>query len=493
MTERSSSKHVTGTPLSRTHPHLSFLTDQQCQEVHLSALKVLERTGVRVLAPEAKELMLEAGAEPGKDNLVFLPSRLVEWALREAPPTVTIYDRNGKVAMELEGGKVYYGTGSDCPNVIDPYTGEHRKGTLKDLADLARLCDALPHIDFVMSMVLPSDAPTAIYDALQFEAMLRNTTKPFVVVPYSQRGVEVMWEMSSAAVGGSDALRRKPLMILYAEPTSPLVMGLESVQKTMFAASHHIPLLYASGAGLGMTMPVTPAGAVVLSTAEALAGNVITQLVRPGHPFIFGGGLAPIDMKTAVFCYAGPEFLINQGMMMSMAHYYDLPSWGFAGGSEAKVEDQQAAAEQAVWALWGALSGCNLCHDVGYMESGLCFSAVQLTLANELIGYARRVASSDPFDPERLAVEAIQQVGPGGAFINHPHTHRHFRDNWFSDLIDRDTYAGWEKAGSKTLFERSRAKTQQLLETHQPEPLVPEVDKAINAIVTKLRASVEEA
>lgn len=481
----------TGTPLSRTYPHFGYFSDEQCQEIHLSALKVLERTGVQLLEPQARQLLLDAGAEAGPEHRVFLSPRLVEWALREAPPTATLYDRSGKIAMELEEAKVYYGTGSDCPNVIDPYTSEHRKGALADLTNLVRLCDALPQIDFVMSMVLPCDVPTAIYDILQFEAMLRNTTKPCVVVPYSAKGLEVMWRMASVAVGGSDVLRRKPLIVVYAEPTSPLVMGKESVQKTMFAATHHIPVLYATGAGLGMTVPVTPAGAVVLATAEALAGNVLTQLVRPGNPFVYGAGLAPIDMKTAVFCYGGPEFLINQAMMMSMARFYRLPSWGFAGCSDSKAEDQQAAAEHAMWILWAALTGCNLCHDVGYMESGLCVSAIQLTQANEFISYARRVAHRDAFDPDRLAVEAIHQVGPSGAFINHAHTHRYFRDNWFPELSDRDNYAGWEKEGSTTLFERARTRAKQLIETHQPEPLPEEADIELERIVADVRTAVE--
>jgi trimethylamine--corrinoid protein Co-methyltransferase len=240
-----------------------------------------------------------------------------------------------------------------------------------------------------------------------------------------------------------------------------------------------------------MTVPVTPAGAAVLATAEALAGNLLTQLVRPGHPFAFGAGLAPVDMKTAVICYAGPEFLICQGMMMSMARYYKLPSWGFAGCSDAKIEDAQAAAEQSMWSLWGALTGCNLCHDVGYLESGLCFSAVQLTMANEFIRYARRVARSDPFDPKRLGLQAIHEVGPGGAYINHPHTQQNFRDNWFPELVDRDTYSGWDAAGGSTLAERSRAKTQELLETHRPEPLAPETEKAIDEIVRRAQTSVK--
>jgi trimethylamine--corrinoid protein Co-methyltransferase len=418
--------------------------------------------------------------------LVFIPPRLVEWALREAPSSITLYDRAGQVAMELEGGKVYFGTGSDCPNVIDPYSGQRRKGTLQDVADLARLCDALPQIDFVMSMVLPEDAPPATYDVLQVNAMLRNTTKPLVVVPPSLEGMQVMWELAALVVGGEAELRRKPRIIVYAEPTSPLVLGQESIQKTMFAARQHVPLLYASGAGLGMTMPVTPAGATVLATAEALAGNVVAQLARPGAGFVFGAGLATIDMKSAVFCYAGPEFLICQGMMMSMARYYDLPSWGFAGCSDSKAEDQQAALEQSMWNLWAALTGCNLCHDVGYMESGLCFSAVQLTLADEIIAYARRVVRGDPFDPEALAVEAIHHTGPGGAFINNPHTQRHFRDNWFPGLIDRDTHNGWEKAGSKTLLERARAQAQHLLETHRPAPLSAEVEQGLDAILARL-------
>jgi trimethylamine--corrinoid protein Co-methyltransferase len=129
---------------------------------------------------------------------------------------------------------------------------------------------------------------------------------------------------------------------------------------------------------------------------------------------------------------------------------------------------------------------------VGYLESGLCFSAIQLTLANELIGYARRVNKSEPFDPEQLAIEAIHQVGPGGAFINHAHTHRHFRDNWFAELIDRDTFGGWEKAGSTTLLERTRAKAQHLLKTHQPTPLTPDSAEIIDEIVARVQASLRK-
>ena len=116
---------------------------------------------------------------------------------------------------------------------------------------------------------------------------------------------------------------------------------------------------------------------------------------------------------------------------------------------------------------------------------------LDLDRLNEFISYARRVVHRDAFDPDRLAVEAIQEVGPSGAFINHAHTHRYFRDNWFPELSDRDNYAGWANNGGTTFFERARAKTTQLIETHQPEPLPAAADKELERIVADVQTAVE--
>ena len=147
-------------------PQFSVLSESQIRDIHLAALEVLRRTGIRFHHEGAVEMLKEAGAFVSDGSLVKLPARMVEDAISSVPGRVVMCDRDGEPAMYLEGTKVYFGTGSDCLNLIDPETGEHRKFTQADLINAYRLCDALPNIHFVMSVGIPSDVDAAlIYDA----------------------------------------------------------------------------------------------------------------------------------------------------------------------------------------------------------------------------------------------------------------------------------------------------------------------------------------
>ena len=138
-------------------PQFSILSDSQLQRLHLAALEVLRRTGIRFHHQEALDMLKKAGAFISDGNLVKFPARLVEEAIASVPCRVIMCDRDGEPAVYLEGNKVYFGTGSDCLNFLDPETGEHRKFTQADLSNAYRLCDALPNIHFVMSIGIPTD------------------------------------------------------------------------------------------------------------------------------------------------------------------------------------------------------------------------------------------------------------------------------------------------------------------------------------------------
>ena len=144
-------------------PEFRVLSDDQIEEIHLATLEVLRRTGTIVKEPEGRELLKKAGCWVDGERVRF-PAHLIEGALCTATPRVVLSNRNGIPALYLEGRKVYYGTGSDCPNVIDPYTGERRQGTLQDVVNFARLVDALPNTDFLMCMTMASGTPAAVSD-----------------------------------------------------------------------------------------------------------------------------------------------------------------------------------------------------------------------------------------------------------------------------------------------------------------------------------------
>ena len=162
---------LNGTPYRR-------LSDEQCQKLHEAALEILDRTGARLHHPPAVRLLKRAGARVNDGNLVQIPPKLVEKALNRLPEQVTLYNREGEPVIPLKGRRSFFGTGSDCLNIIDYRTGERRKPVLSDIVDGMVLCDALPNIDFVMCMFLPMDVPTMVADRYQMDAMLKHTSKP---------------------------------------------------------------------------------------------------------------------------------------------------------------------------------------------------------------------------------------------------------------------------------------------------------------------------
>ena len=174
-------------------PKLRVLSDRQRETIYRSALEVLERTGARLYSPQALSLFKEAGAHIIDDHLVKIPSGLVESAVNTAGRRLVLADRTGKRTIFLEGDNVYFGPGSDNPNTIDLETQERRTSVLKDVERAARLADALPNIDFLMSFALANDVPPKAADAYHFEAMINNSTKPIVATAPDLEGLKVIY------------------------------------------------------------------------------------------------------------------------------------------------------------------------------------------------------------------------------------------------------------------------------------------------------------
>ena len=471
-------------------PHFSVLSEDQKEDVHFASLEILWRTGSRVFCEEAIDLLVGAGADVSDGNLVRIPAHLVEWAVRCAPPRVAVAGRDGGRSMFLEDGKTYYGTGSDCPNIVDSDTGERRKFVKDDVARGSLLCDALPNIDFMMSMGLASDVPEETSDRHQFEAMVLNTTKPIVFTAHDLDGLQDIVDMAAAVAGDLDELRRNPFIILYAEPISPLKNAKEAVEKLLYMAENCLPFIYAPGMLSGATGPVTLAGCLALANAESLCGLVIAQLRREGAPFIHGGGILPMDMRTSVAAYGAPELQLAGAALADMAHYYRLPRFSGAGASDSKVLDQQAMIEGTMSTVMQALCGANLVHDVGYLESGLTGSYEMVVAMDEVIGMVKRIMTGIEINDDTLALDVIDRVGPGGQFIDDEHTLRLFREGWFPRLLDRRNYESWAGDGKKTMGERLNERVREVLSGHVPDPLPSEtvgrIKKVIQAAETRL-------
>lgn len=463
-----------------------MFTDAQLDEIHLASLEILRRTGVRVHEAESLALLRDAGCIVTDASLVRFPPAVIENAIADAPSRVVLCNRTGEPHVYLEGHRVYFGTGSDLPNTLDLETGERRLSVLSDVGNAARLADSLPNLDFVMSMALPSDVPVQTSDRRSFLTMAENTVKPLVFTAWDETGLADIIAMAEAVAGGSDELTLAPFLLAYLEPTSPLQHTEVVLRKVLMMADHGLPFVYAPGPLDGATAPVTPAGALAMANAEVLSGITIAQLRRRGAPVVWGSGSGPLDMRTMVATYASPEFMLHCMAMAEMAHYYyHKPVWGFAGCSESKLPDIQAGIESALWILWTALSGANLVHDTGYIESGLTASCEMMVVCDEIIGFVRRLMHGIDITPETLALDVIDQVGPGGNYITAPHTLQNFRQVWYPRVLDRHNYSGWMEAGQPTAIKTTREIARDVIAHHQPVPLPPATLETLNAIVAE--------
>jgi trimethylamine--corrinoid protein Co-methyltransferase len=458
------------------HPALTYLSDEDKKNIHQAVLRILSEIGMKIFHDEALALLKAAGCPVEGDRLVKVPAKLLQEAIESAPTNIAVYDRTGRRVMDLGERRSYFGTGSDLIYSLDSKTMQRHPCLLDDVSRAARVADALPNIDFIMSFAHPSEqAPERAY-LLSFYAMIANSTKPIVCTASGREDLNEMWEIARILRNGEAALQSKPYFIHYAEPISPLKHPFDSLDKLLFCADKSIPLVYSPAPISGSTAPITIAGHVAQGLAECFCGLVIHQLKTRGAPFLMGTGPAVLDMATGQCSYNAPEYLLAYLAVIEMSHFYNLPSWGYAGTSDSQIPDGQATFEAGLLTFISAMAGSNLNHDVGYLDFGRTGSLEMIVILDEMIDQIRRLYQGIPVNAEMLAVDVVREVGPVGNFLTHPHSLRHLRaTQWRPKLTSRMGYEKWQSSGSTSLLDRAQKRLHQILESHQPTPLAEDL------------------
>ena len=457
--------------------------DDACRRIHEASLTVLARTGIEMKDERARDLCAAAGAAV-EGSRVRLPTALVDAALASAPRSWTLRPRGGDTApLELRDGAGYSGSGPDCLYVSDPETGERRRALLADVEAAARVAEALPNIDFVMSMALPDDVENEVVDVVQFGAMLRGTRKPIVVS--SPFGGETLSTMHAMAAACGEAAS----FACLAMSSPPLMLDDVACSKTLACADLDIPLVLAPSVSAGAQGPASITACVTVANAEVLAGLVVHQLGKAGAPFLMGVGTGVMNMQTAVDVYNGPGVWLGNQAQLDVIRWYGLPSWHYAGHSDSKALDEQWALELGIATIMGSLSRATLLHDVGYLESGLQSALEGLVLGDELAGYARAILEELPVDDEAIALAEIEAVGPGGNHLGTRMTRRNHRRYWRPSLIDQNTHERWAVGGRTTLLERVRARLAEILAAEPAFALDAATERALDELSGAGRAS----
>ncbi len=450
---------------------MKIFTDDQIWEIKQAAFDIIERVGFKCQHKELHKMMKQAGAWV-KDNNIKIPRHIVKECLVTTPNGWTIYDRNGKRAMEVEGEKSHYGTSTASPFTLDAFTGEFRNTSIKDIELGGKVADYLDGIDFVMPMGSAQDVPADAADVHEFEAMVSNTIKPAVFIGYTALGCEYVYEMAAVIAGGQENLSQKPFVILYPEAIAPFFFPDEVIERIFIAADRFMPQLPGSTVQAGATGPVTLAGVITQITAEALIHITIAQLRKKGCPVAMSGNVGILDMKTALMTMGAPENSLAIAAQAEVALSFNLPTWGLAGATDSKMLDAQAGIESAFSILSQGLSGLNLIHDVGYLAAGMACSLEQLVMGNEVVGMTKRFVEGITVNRETIARQIMEDVGPGGHFLVQQHTMDHFKKELSNaKLMNRQTIDGWKDAGKPSMEDRVKEEVRKISETHKPEPL----------------------
>ncbi|MGD2001079.1 MAG: trimethylamine methyltransferase family protein [Desulfobacterales bacterium] len=462
-----------------------MLSQDQLEEMFNGVLNVLETIGLDVHHEEARKILGDAGARV-EGKRVCIPQHLVKRCLSTAPRSFTIYARDGNPAHDIHigPGRAHFGPGPTPPNFIDIETLERRLYVKDDARIVATVVDALPNIDFCESLGTISDVHPDLAASYEFATMFPNTSKPIVAWSFGWDDSADIHKIAVAEAGGQEAFEKRPNYVHYCEPLSPLVSTFEAVDKVIFAARHAVPVIFTTCALAGGTAPVTAAGIIVQTTAESFLGLVLSQTIRPGLPFFMGGVLSVMDMSAMILTYGAPELCLMMAGATELAHYVGIPLWQTGGCTDAKCLDEQAALEGSLSCFFSALSGGDLCHDVGYTESGMTGSILQTVMMDDAIGYSRRITRGIEVNEDTLAADVIQNVGPDGHYLYEDHTMRHFKTEfWYPNLCDRHNFEEWVESGRKTMRQRVIERTREILASHKPSPVKPETADAITAIM----------
>ena len=462
------------------------LSPDDITTIHEASLTILENTGMTYESGlDATLDMLESrGVEIDRQkSRIFFKRELVMAQADLAPEQVLLYGRDGKNDLDLTEHRVYLGTGGAAVKILDLETAEARSTTLNDLYQLARLNERLENVHFFVRPCVPTDIPVDVYDANAIFACLKGTAKHVMTGVTNEDGLHEALDIAAMIAGSMNRLIKKPFFSIIASfAISPLKLCTQSTLIMLEAVRNQIPVALSAAPMAGSTSPVTMAGTLAQLHAELLAGITICQLAHPGAPVLYGGIPGRANLRSLAYLGGAVECGMMNAAIHQLSHHIKVPNYNSSGLSDSKIPDAQASWEKAITTVLAAMGGSNYVHHAaGMLESMLTVAYEQYVIDDEIIGMSCKVLEGIPVDADHLALEAIDQVGPGGSFIVSPHTMAHMRQEYFSGngVSDQESREKWIEKGSLDARTRARNIAKRILAAEEKPCIPPEVEKAI--------------
>jgi trimethylamine---corrinoid protein Co-methyltransferase len=468
-----------------------ILSSEDIQQIHDTSMKLLAEVGVQFPYEPALAAFQKHGVKTDGQR-VFLSEEQVMKALATVPKQFTIHARNPEHDVVVGGGRPVFAPAYGAPFLVDASPSDDgvvgkRAPSMEDYVNLVKIAHALPNQDMSGHLIVEPDfANAAMVHVAILHAHMVHSDKAFIGSTVGKRGAQDTMDMARILFG--EDLKGKAVCISLINSLTPLGYSTEMLEALVEFAAVGQPLIIAALGMAGSTAPITLAGTLATQTAELLAGIVLTQLINPGAPAVFGSTSTNIDMKTGALAIGSPELSQMIIAHAQLARYYGLPSRSGGALTDASYPDAQASFESMMSLLTTFNTGVDfVLHAGGILSSYLAFSYEKFVLDDEMCGMVRRLHQGIEVSPETLAYDVIANVGPGGNYLMEMHTVKRCRKEfWKPALCDRGGLEAWTQAGKPTAVDRARQRWQKLLAEHEDPALDETTARQLKAYVEGL-------
>ncbi len=460
------------------------LNDHDLKRVHNTVLDVLERIGVGDPPALLVEKAVARGAKVNEHGRLCFPRSLVEDVIDNACHSFTLHGRNADYDITLGGSNVHYATSGEAVTMYDPAKKSYRPSTLLDLYDMTRLVDKLDNIHRFCQTVVATEIEDPNIHALNTAyAMLSGTKKSLAISILGPQDIVDVVSMFDMVSGGEGKFKNEPFCSIGCCPIlSPLRYGEDACDAAIATIKLGVPCDFAVAPQAGATAPAALAGALVQVGAEVLATLLLTNLIAPGHPTTFAAWPFISDLRTGSFTGGGGEQAVLAAAGVQLGNFYNLPTTCGAGMSDSKMPDYQAGYEKAMTNLLAGMAGANYVGECAGMQASLMGCSFEaFVLDNDMLGGVQRAIRGIDVSDETLSYDVIEQTVLGaGHFLGTDQTLSIMESEfYYPELADRSAYGLWEEEGSVDIRARAETRTSEILATHYPEYLSPDLDKQI--------------
>ena len=470
----------------RNYDPIEVLSADHIAILHQKALQVLAEIGMRVLDEGARARFAAAGATVRGDT-VFLEPGLVAERLAGVPPTFTLAARNPDHDLAFGGNDCIFASVGGPAYVMDNDKGR-RDGTFAEMCDYLRLVQLLNILHQEGGCPFePLDLPANTRHLDIYKAQITLLDKNWQTQTLGRVRTVDGIELAAMALGTTpEGLVNRPTLLGIINTNSPLQLDIPMAEGLIAMAEHGQVNVITPFTLAGAMSPVTIAGALVQQHAEALAGIVLTQIVRPGVPVMYGGFTSNVDMRSGSPAFGTPEYTKAAQASGQLARHIGVP-FRSSNVTAANEVDAQAAYESQM-ALWGSvMGGAHLVeHAAGWMHGGLTASFEKLIIDAEMLQMMAAYFDPIAVDEASLAFEAIADVGAGGHFFGSPHTMKRYETAFHQPMVSNwDNHSNWLERGGMDARARANLVWKQLLNEYQQPPLEPSIVEQIDAYIAK--------